>query len=98
MPENSDGDWTNAPLDAPEAIILASDYTACIGYHGKWTGPVGAGGDCSNIDVSRMRPVIMQANTVFVGNAAMVHESVPVFQDVCRTVVRLNVPGYSPKR
>lgn len=93
---NNNG-WADAALDAPEAIILATDITSAIAYRGKWSGTIGDMGDCNHIDVSRMEHVIMQANTVFAGNAAMLHESTPVFHDCFRTVVRLNVPGYSPE-
>lgn len=88
--------WADAVLSEPEAIILATDVTSALAYRGKWSGTVGDMGDCSNINIQHLTPVIMQANTVFAGNAAMLHESLPVLFDCYRTVVRLNVPGYSP--
>lgn len=90
-------DWADATFEAPEAIILATNVTSAIAYRGKWSGKVGDMGDCDHIDVNHMNPVIMQANTVFAGNAAMLHESIPVHFDCYRTVVRLNVPGWSPE-
>lgn len=90
-------DWSNATLSAPEAIILATDVTSAIAYKGKWSGIVGHMGDCSHLDVSHMKPIILSAGTVFAGNAAMLHESAPVPFTCQRTVVRLNVPGWSPE-
>lgn len=90
-------DWANALFDAPEAIILASDITSALAYRGKWDGEVGHMGDCSNINIDHLNPILLSANTVFAGNAAMLHESIPVMFDCQRTVVRLNVPGWSPK-
>ncbi len=79
-----------------EAIILASDVTACVGYAGAWDGDVGTGGDCQHVDLSGLTPVTFESNRVYAGNVWMLHESVPVRKDCLRTVVRRNVPGWSP--
>lgn len=79
-----------------EAIILASDVSACVAYHGAWEGHVGKGGDCSHIDLTGLKSVQLERNQVYAGNVWMLHESVPVQADCRRTVVRLNVPGWSP--
>lgn len=79
-----------------EAIILASDVSACRAVTGVWDGVIGEGGDCSHIDVSGMSEVVMQAGNSYAGNVTMLHESLPIAHDCLRTVVRLNVPGWAP--
>lgn len=80
-----------------EAIILASDISASRAMAGFFNGLPGDGGDCSHIDVSNMDSIRLQANTCYAGNVLMLHESLPVDQDCTRTLVRLNVPGWTPK-
>lgn len=94
-----DGDyWKHSKLDWPdEAIILASDVKACAAYSGSWEGEIGEGGDCSSVDVSKLNRVELLPNVVYAGNVTMLHESLPISTDVLRTLVRLNVPGWSPK-
>lgn len=90
-------DWLHCELSAPEAIILASDISACRAFEGEWAGVPGEGGDCQHINVDGMREVVLNANMAYAGNVAMLHESTPVLRDTLRTVVRLNVPGWSPE-
>jgi hypothetical protein len=56
------------------------------------------GGECSHIDTTDLQEVVMQAGFAYAGNVAMLHESLPVPMDCLRTVVRLNVPGWSPSK
>lgn len=79
-----------------EAIILASDVSACRAMAGEFDGLPAEGGDCSHIDTSGMDEVILGADVAYAGNVTMLHESLPVAADCLRTVVRLNVPGWSP--
>lgn len=85
---------TSGELTAPEAIILASDYSSAIGYTGEWDGTIGEGGDLSHLDLSQMNRIRLQANKVYIGNVGFVHESVPVTEEVNRTLVRLNVKNW----
>lgn len=85
--------WQTATFSEPEAIILASDVSACRAFVGEWSGNPNEGGDCAHLDTSRMVEVRMQATRAYVGNVTMLHESIPVKHDCMRTVVRLNVPG-----
>ena len=80
-----------------EGLILASTVTACRAFEGEWTGTAGAGGDCSHVDTSGMKEIVLGANRVYAGNVTMLHESLPVGSDCVRTVVRLNVPGWEPR-
>ncbi|UIF90917.1 hypothetical protein [Cupriavidus sp. UYPR2.512] len=79
-----------------EAIILASDVSACRAMVGEFEGMPAEGGDCSHIDVAGMEEIRFHAGHAYAGNVTMLHESLPVAVDCLRTVVRLNVPGWSP--
>ncbi len=88
--------WEDASFEAPEGILLASTITAARGLIGSFDGPIHAGGDCSHIDISHMREIEMRAGQVYAGNVTSLHESLPVTADCVRTLVRLNVPGWTP--
>jgi hypothetical protein len=96
-----DGDyWNTNPktLDWPdEALILASSVSASAAYVGEWDGVIKDGGDCSHLDLSNLQRLALEANKVYAGNVTMLHESTPVMEDVLRSLVRLSVPGWSPK-
>jgi len=81
----------------PEAIILASDVSSCRAMIGDFNGLPADGGDCSHIDVSDMDEVRLLAGYAYAGNVTMLHESLPVARDCARTLIRLNVPGWSPQ-
>ena len=92
---NSDNpDWSNTTLKEPESIILASSYTSSRGYIGEWDGVIGDGGSCVDIDVSHMDEITLEKNNVYIGNVGFIHESLPVHQDVERTLIRLNVKDW----
>ena len=75
----------------PESIVLASSQSACKGYIGEYEGDIGEGGDCSNIDLSVLDSFMLEKNKVYRGNVMFLHESVPVSEDIERTIVRLNI-------
>ncbi len=87
--------WADAPFDAPEAILLASSVTAARGFIGEFAGCKDKG-DCAGISTHGMEEILLRAGRVYAGNVTMLHESLPVTSDCLRTVVRLNVPGWSP--
>lgn len=88
--------WANADYRDLEGLILASDVSASRAMVGWFDGLPGEGGDCSHIDVSDMQDIRLAAGTCYAGNVTMLHESLPVAADCLRTLVRLNVPGWSP--
>lgn len=90
------GSWNTATFEAPEGIILATDVEASRGFVGKYTGPIGDMGDCSQVNLEALMAVPMKAGQVYAGNVNMLHESLPVLGGCQRTVVRLNVPGWTP--
>lgn len=78
-----------------EAILLASNYSACRAYAGQYSKDFEsswAGGDCSDLDVSRLDPMQLEAFRIYRLNVFSVHESLPVTQAVRRTLVRVNAP------
>lgn len=85
---------TNETIWPNETIILASDVSACRALVGDWEGKIGVGGDVSHLSFPNLKEIQLKANIAYAGNVTFVHESLPVPQDVCRTVVRLNVPGH----
>jgi len=60
-------------------------------------GVIREGGDCSHLDLSNLQRLALEANKVYAGNVTMLHESTPVMENVLRSLVRLSVPGWSPK-
>lgn len=90
------GGWVGATYEAHEGILLASDIQACRAFIGEYREPPKDGGDCSHVDTSSLIVVPFEAGKVYAGNVTMLHESLPVQQDCVRTVVRLNVPHWSP--
>lgn len=86
-------DWSDADLLVPESLILASDFAACKGYLGEWTGAIGNGGDCSKVDLSGMTEILLEANKAYKGNVGFLHESTPIHVPTQRTLVRLNLKG-----
>ena len=77
-----------------EAILLASDISACRGFIGEYDGIIGEGGDCSTFDLSSLEIVNFKSDRCYAGNVTALHESLPVPHDCLRTLVRLNVPGH----
>jgi len=77
-----------------ESIVLASDLSACNAYAGEFVGTPREGGACDHIDLSKADVTRMEANKVYTGNVTMLHESLPVEEDVMRTLVRINVPKH----
>ncbi len=90
------GGWKTCDFTESEGIILASDIAACKAFVGDYTGTIGESGDCSSIDTSRMGNAIMNPFTAYAGNVSMLHESLPINFDCERTLVRLNVKGWTP--
>lgn len=90
------GAWSEATLKEPEALILASNVSACRGWVGPYSGTLGEGGDCSGINFDTLEAFDLEAHRVYAGNVAFIHESLPVQYDVARTLVRLNVQGWEP--
>lgn len=85
--------WSHIDLSEPESLILASNYASCRAFTGDYSGVIGERGDCSTIDTTGMSTAILEPFKAYKGNVAFLHESLPVDQDVYRTLVRLNLKG-----
>lgn len=82
----------------PEGLILASNLTAARAWNGYYVGMPKEGGDCSHINLDNLEQVDMEQNYVYCGNVTMLHESLIIKEDTLRTVVRLNVPNWTPEK
>jgi hypothetical protein len=91
------GSWEGATYEHHEGLLLLSSITAARAFSGPFTGAPHTGGDCQHIDTTGLAEHTLHAGHVYAGNVTMLHESLPVQQDSLRTVVRLNVPGWSPQ-
>lgn len=78
----------------PEPVLLLSDVAACKAYVGEYFDFPKEGGDCSHVDVSSMKEVVLEPNVVYAANVTCLHESIPVKFDCLRTVVHINVPNW----
>lgn len=92
---NSSKSWEESAFEEHEALILASNISASRGFEGNYSGVIKEGGDCDHLSTQGLKEVNLEANKVYVGNVTFLHESLKVKEDCYRTLVRLNVPGYS---
>lgn len=80
-----------------ELLLLATNVLGCEAYVGHVMGMPGAGGDCTELDLSGLNRVDLAPGRVWSGHTlSMLHASLPVVRDSLRTVVRLNVPYAQP--
>lgn len=71
-------------------IILASNFSACLGWTGEFEGLPKVGGDCRHIELNE--PFNLQADKVYYGNNHFIHESLPMDEDVHRVFARITMP------
>lgn len=87
--------WEDSTFDAPEAIILATNIEGARGFVGEFDGPIRDGGDASEVSLSGLTEVPLEAHQTYIGNVSFLHESLP-FPEACkRTLVRINAPGWA---
>jgi hypothetical protein len=77
-------------------MLIASDYPACRGWNGVIKGKASTGGDCSHIDLKDHKWNMLERNTVYYGTSQFIHESLPVNEDVTRTLMRITLPADYP--
>ena len=77
-------------------MLIVSSYPACIGWNGSYNDEPAQGGNCNHIDVSKMDSTMLQANKIYWGNSTFIHESLPLKENVKRTIVRITLPADSP--
>jgi hypothetical protein len=66
-----------------------------VGYKGIYGGKIGDMGDCRHIDAPWLAKVALQAGNTYALNVTGLHESLPIDPSIPRTIVRINVPGWS---
>jgi len=95
---DTDKHIARAGLDgwSPEGLLLASDVIGCEAFDGAFSGKIGTGGDCSHIQ-TMLRRHTLAAGRVHALNVTGLHQSIPMVNGGARTLVRLNVPGWSPE-
>jgi len=71
-------------------ILMASNHSSSLGYHGTLKGKPVRGGDCTHMKLPK--PFSLGANKVHYGNNQFVHESVAVKKDVHRVLFRITLP------
>ena len=87
--------WDTATFEESEVIILASNVSAARAFTGSYQGVINSMGNCAHLSTEGLKEVMLEANKTYIGNVNFLHESLPVSEDCFRTVVRLNVPGFS---
>lgn len=76
----------------PQIMLLTSNYPLCKIYKGEWSGIVGAGGDCSEIDKSNMIEQILEPNKIYMADPlSLIHESIPSLEKITRILVRIHL-------
>lgn len=71
-------------------MLIASNYSSCMGWNGNYKGKPNVGGDCSHIELGK--GFMLKANKVYYGNSQFIHESLPVCKDVFRIMYRITLP------
>lgn len=75
-------------------MLIASNYSACKGWNGKFEGKAKEGGDCSHIKLNE--GFMLDADKVYYGNSQFIHESLPLDKDVFRVMYRITLPMEFP--
>ncbi len=71
-------------------IIMASTYSSCRGYKGRFNGKPRRGGDCTHIDLNK--GFTLKPNRIYYGNNRFIHESLPIDRSTHRTLYRITLP------
>lgn len=71
-------------------IIIASNYSACLGWNGNYDGMPNTGGDCSHIKLDK--PFSLKKDTVYYGNNHFIHESLEMKDSIHRVFARITMP------
>lgn len=91
------GDWSTAEFKEPEGIVLWSDVGALGAWMGEFEGPIGEGGSIpDDTSLGGGHSLLQRDGQIICGNVTMMHMTIPIEPGARRTIVRLNVPGWSP--
>lgn len=75
-------------------MLIASDFEACRAWRGRFDGEPGQGGNCEHMQdqINRAEAVNLQRNTAYWMNSTGIHESLPVYRTVQRSLLRITLP------
>lgn len=82
-----------------EGVLLASSYASARALLGQYIRDFVAdwrGGDCADLETYGLDSLILKGGLVYQMDIWTLHESLPVLEPVRRTLVRINVPTWSP--
>lgn len=83
--------WKKDPSEKG-GMIIASNYESCKSWVGEYNDTPKEGGDCSHVDLTSMEQILLEKNVVYITNSSNIHESIPVVDDVNRSLIRLTLP------
>lgn len=83
--------WNEIKKNDKSGVLLLSSYPSCKGWIGDYEGIPKEGGDCSDINLDE--GFLLKENTIYYGNSNFIHESLPIKEDINRTLIRINIPS-----
>lgn len=89
-PIETDPKHINSYENERGGIIMASTYSSCKGYKGRFSGSPKRGGDCTHIQLNK--GFTLKPNRVYYGNNRFIHESLPIDKSTHRTLYRITLP------
>jgi len=74
--------------------LIASTFSACKAWKGKVNGYIGQGGNCDHLSsqLHSCEEITLKENIVYFMNSTGIHESLPVLQNVKRSLLRITLP------
>ena len=75
-------------------MLIVSDFQACRAWMGEFEGQPNQGGDCTHLTqgLAQNPSILLEPNRIYLTNSTCVHESLPLTEDVARTLVRITLP------
>lgn len=88
-PENHKLQYVN-PMGG---MLIVSDYQACRAWVGEIDDEPGQGGNCAHMadKLKTLESFLLDPNQVYLGNSTCVHESLPIQEEVQRTLIRITL-------
>lgn len=74
-----------------QTIVLSSTHTGSRGFIGLFCGRPKGGGDCSHFRMVNRMPCPFMGNKIYAINEVCLHESIPVYSDCDRQLIRINI-------
>lgn len=71
--------------------LISSSYAACKAWRGEFKEQPKQGGNCEHIKLDK--GIILESNKVYLMNSTCIHESLPVKENVERSLIRITLPN-----